>query len=116
MIIHPDLSLQLRVYPSVLKNVSLPFALLHCPLHSYGINLSSTVKLTRCNIMSWFSFTHHKQKSLKKEHRKGDIIWLDNDTGGKYIYKYTYIHSYTLKIPSWIDYLALTDHFNVLHR
>lgn len=35
MIIHPDLSLQLLVYPSALKNVSLPFALLHCPLHSY---------------------------------------------------------------------------------
>lgn len=66
--------------------------------------------------MSWVSFTHHKQQSLEKEHGEGDVIWLDNDTGGKYMYKYTYIHSYTLKIPSWIDYLALMDHFNVLHR
>lgn len=116
MIIHSDLSLQLRVYSSVLKNVSLPFVLLHCPLHSYRISLSSTVKLTRCNIMLWVPFTHHKQQSLEKEHREGDVIWPDNDTEGKYMYKYTYIHSYTLKIPSWIDYLALMDHFNVLHR
>lgn len=94
MIIHPDLSLQLLVYPSVLKNVSLPFALLHCPLHSYSINLSSTVKLTRCNGTSGFFFTHHKQKPLEKEHSEAGCICSDNDTvwGRVKIYTQVRIH------------------------